>query len=221
MRRFTFVVTALRMQLAQSPALMWLGVVGLVLALVCAGAALVRGTEIGPEGHLLDTATFNAALGFFMVTLAVLAPGVPWAPRGRRVWTGFLVGLTLYAYAIETLQAYRGLDPRFSRVGGPLDQAAGGVFFLVALAIMLCFTILAVKYLRAPATPLAVAVRYGATASGVAFGVGIWMSVVTRGRVVPDAGNLLVVHALGFHGYRVNLRNLMRCGRSAAAPSRR
>jgi hypothetical protein len=108
-------------------------------------------------------------------------------------------------------------------VAGPLDQAAGGVFFLVALAIMLCFTILAVKYLRAPATPLAVAVRYGATASRGAFGVGIWMSVVTRGRVVPDAGNLLVVHALGLHGLQMvpGVALLLRWADTAQSVARR
>ena len=200
MKRAAFIATALRTQLAKWPALTLLGLAGLALAAICLAAALIRGVEISPEGNLLDTATFDAALGFFMLTLAVLASGIPWRSRERRVWTSLLIGLTLYAYAIETVQAFRGLDPRFSRVAGSIDQAAGGIFFLVALAIMLCFTTVAVKYFLAPATPLTVGVRYGALASWVAFGVGIWMSLVTRGRVVPEAGNLLVVHALGFHG---------------------
>ena len=200
MKRVAFIVTALRTQFAQWPALTLSGLIGLALAVMCLGAALIRGAEIGPEGDLFDTATFDGALGFFVLTLAILASGVPWRSRGRRVWTGLLVGFTLSAYTIETLQAFRGLDPRFSQVAGSVDQAAGGIFFLVALAILLCFTILAVKYFRAPATPLTVGVRYGVLASWVAFGVGIWMSLVTRGRIVPEAGNLLVVHALGFHG---------------------
>lgn len=200
MKRLQFLADALRMRLAQSRALMWLGLAGLALGAGCALAALARGIEIPPEGNLVDTATFDAALGFFMLTIAALAPGVHWAPRGRRRWTGALVGFTCYAYTIETVQAFRGLDPRFSRVAGPLDQAAGGIFFLVALAIMGCFGVLAAKYFRAPATSVAVAVRYGAAASGVAFAVGIWMSLATGGRFVPEAGNLLFVHAVGFHG---------------------
>ena len=63
--------------------------------------------------------------------------------------------------------------------------------------------VLVVKYFRAPAGPITVAVRYGGAASIMAFGVGIWMSVVTQGRHVADAGNLLVVHATGFHGLQV------------------
>lgn len=107
----------------------------------------------------------------------------------------------------------------------PLDQAAGGIFFLVALAILCCFVVLAVKYFCAPTNSLTVAVRYGAAASFVAFGVRIWMSVVTRGRFVPDASNLLLPHAVGFHGLQVlpvllavPFRGAPLVGRLAAAP---
>ena len=47
-----------------------------------------------------------------------------------------MVGMIVYAYSIETVQAFRGLDPRFSNVAGPVDQALGGVFFLSAVGIM-------------------------------------------------------------------------------------
>ena len=200
MRPLTFLASTLRVQLAQSPALASLGGAGLALGLLCVAAALVRGIEIPPEGNLIDTGSFDAALGFLVLTLVLLASGVPWTSRGRRRWAGWLIGLTAFAYVVETVQAFRGLDPRFSSVAGPVDQLVGGVFFLTALGVLVCFSIVGVKYFRAPATPLSVAVRYGAAASWVAFGVGIWMSFVTRGRFVPEAGNLLVVHAVGFHG---------------------
>ncbi|MGH7563358.1 MAG: hypothetical protein ACREK5_02915 [Gemmatimonadota bacterium] len=199
-RRLEFLAKVLGGQLARSLDLTALGVLGLVLGGLCAAAALVRGAAIPREGNLLETASFDGAVGVFILTLAVLALGVSWTPRGRRVWGGFLIALTLYSYGIETLQAFRGLDPRFSRVAGPLDQAAGGLFFLAAVGIMVCFIVLAVKYFRAEPDPVTVAVRYGAAASLVAFGVGIWMSLVTNGRHVPEAGNLLFLHATGFHG---------------------
>jgi hypothetical protein len=195
-----FIADALRAQLVQFRAVAWLGLAGIALGGLCLVVALVSGVEIPPEGDLADTATFDGALGIFMLTLAVLAPGVRWSARGQRIWTRLLVAFVTYSYAIETVQAFRGLDPRFSRVGSPLDQIAGLAFLLVALGVMGCFTVLAVKYFRARATPVVVAVRYGAAASWIAFFVGIWMSVVTRGRVVPEAGNLLVLHAAGFHG---------------------
>ena len=198
--RMAFVTGAVRAGLAGSRALVATGLTGVALGAVCLGAALVRGPEVPPEGNLMDTATFDGALGVFVLTLALLVPGVAWTPRGRRRWTRWLVGLTAYAYTIETVQAFRGLDPRFSRVATPLDSAAGGVFFLTALGVLVCASVVAVKYFRASPTPLVVAIRYGAAASWIAFGVGIWMSLVVQGRFVPEAGNLLVVHAAGFHG---------------------
>jgi hypothetical protein len=162
--------------------------------------ATVYGVQVPPEGNLLDTATFDAAVGLFMLTVSALAPGVAWTPKGQKRWVRVLVVFTLYGYGIETLQAFRGLDPRFSRVAGPTDQIAGGIFFLTALGIFICFAVLAFKYWRASSTPVVVAIRYGTLASAIGYGVGIWMSLVTQGRVVPENGNLLVVHAFGFHG---------------------
>ena len=200
MNRFSFLMSALRERLAWSPALTKLGLFGVALGAACALFAVVRGPEIPPEGTLLDTATFNFAVGVFLLTIVVLASGVSWTPGGKRRWIGWQIGLTLYNYGIETVQAFRGLDPRFSQVAGGVDQALGGVFFLAAVALMVLFIIVAVKYFRAPATPIVVAVRYGAAASFVAYGVGIAMSVATQGRHVGDAGNLMLLHALGFHG---------------------
>ena len=114
MRRLEFLLQALGSRLVRSPDLTALGLLGLLLAASCAAAALLRGAAIPPEGNLLDTASFDGAVGLFTLTLAVLAPGVNWTSRGRRVWGGFLIVLTLYAYGIETVQAFRGLDPRFS-----------------------------------------------------------------------------------------------------------
>ena len=199
-RRLEFLVAALRPALAWSRPLNAMGVLGVVLGAVCLAAAGLQGAEVAPEGNLVETGTFNGSIGLFGLTLVVLAAGVTWSPRGGRWWAGLLAGASLYAYAVETVQAFRGLDPRFSQVAGPADQLIGGVFFLDALLILGCFIVLAVKYFRAAPSPLILAVRYGALASFVAFGVGIWMSVVTQGRHIPEAGNLLLLHAVGFHG---------------------
>lgn len=194
------VLRELRARFARWPVVTGLGLTGVGLGAVCMMALLVRGARVPPEGNLYETATFDGAVGIFFLTLAVLASGVDWTRVGRRVWVGILVPVTLYSYGIETVQAFRGLDPRFSRVAGPIDQIAGGIFFLAALVIMVCFIVVAAKYFRASATPVSVAVRYGSLAALLAFGVGIWMSVVTQGRQVPEAGNLLFLHAAGFHG---------------------
>lgn len=197
--RFAQIVDALRHQLALSPALTGLGFLGVTLGALCMVGAVIHGDRVHPEGSLIETATFNGSIGVFVLTIGVLLPGVRWTRRGRRVWIVLMVAAMVYAYGIETVQAFRGLDPRFSRVAGPVDQALGGVFLIDALFIMGLFTVLTVKYFRTPSTPVVVAVRYGTVACFIAFSVGILMSA-TNGRQVGEAGNLLVLHAAGFHG---------------------
>ena len=199
MTRLRFIVDLLRQRLAQWPALTAIGLLGITLAAICGTIALIRGPEIPPEGSLIDTGSFNSAVGFFSLTVAVLASGVRWRERGRRIWVRVLVVTTVYGYAVETIQAFRGLDPRFSRVAGPVDLVVGYVFGGTAVMIAICFTGLGIKYFRAIATPVVLAVRYGVVAAWVAFGVGITMSVV-QGRHLGEHGNLLFVHAAGFHG---------------------
>ena len=197
--RVAYILNALRSQLALSPVLTGLGVLGVAAGGLCIAGALIWGVAVQPEGNLIETATFNGSVGIFILTLAILLPGVEWTRKGRRAWTGTMVVMIVYAYGIETVQALRGLDPRFSSVAGPLDQALGGIFFLSAVVIMGLFAVLAVKYFRAPSTPVVVAVRYGGAACFIAFGIGILMSAIST-RQVGEAGNLLVLHAAGFHG---------------------
>jgi len=196
--RIRFVADALRAQLARLLPLNAVGLLGVILGGLLLLGALVRGAAVPPEGDLVDTALFDGSVGLFVITMALLAPEVSWTRPGR--WAGWLAGLTLFAYAVETVQAVRGIDPRFTQVGGAPDQIFGGIFFLAALSIMGLFIGLMVKFFRAPVTPLTLAVRYGAVAALLAFGVGIWMSLVTQGRTVAPAGNLLTLHGAGFHG---------------------
>ena len=187
-------------QLSREPRVAWLGLLGVALGGLCALVGLVRGFDVLPEGNLWETATFNGAIGVFHLTQAALAPAAGFTERGQRWWATALIVTTLYAYGIETVQAFRGLDPRFSAVAGPADQILAGVFFLDALLIMALFLILAWRFFSADVTPVRLAVRYAAAACVLAFGVGISMSIVTQGRMVGIEGNLLPIHAAGFHG---------------------
>jgi hypothetical protein len=196
--RLAFVIGALRSQLDRVPLLPTVGVIGVALGAFLLLASTVRGPLVAPEGNLIETATFDGSLGLFILTMALLAPQVEW--KNLRRWARYLSGLTLFAYTVETVQAVRGIDPRFNIVSDPLDRIAGLLFFLSTLAIMGLFIGLALKFFRAPASALTLAVRYGTAASLIAFGVGIWMSLVSQGRVVAPDGNLLTLHGAGFHG---------------------
>ena len=112
-----------------------------------------------------------------------------------------MIGLVIYAYAIETIQILRGLDPRFSSVATDLDRALGGIFFLSAQAILVSFLVLSWRFLRQPTAtnPLVLAVRYASVAALLAFAVGDVMSL-SGGAEIGAKGNWLPLHALGFHG---------------------
>ncbi|HET9948501.1 MAG TPA: hypothetical protein VFQ22_06245 [Longimicrobiales bacterium] len=185
--------------LEAQPTVAGLGVLGIALGTLCVAAGLVRGWEVPPEGNLWETATFDGGVGIFLVTLALLAPASGLSSRALRRWAAVFVPIALYSYGIETVQAFRGIDPRFSTVAGPVDQLLGGVFFGTALGVLALFLVLAWGYFRAPATLFRLAVRHATLASVLSFGVGIWMSVVTQGRTVGAEGNLLPIHAAGFH----------------------
>ncbi len=186
-------------QLGREPRVAWLGLLGVALGAVCALIGFARDFGVAPEGNLWETAIFNGSVGVFLLTQALLAPEAGFTRRAQRRWGTALIVVVVYAYGIETVQAFRGLDPRFSMFGGATDQILGGVFFLDAIVIMVLFLVLAWRFFRSEATPLGLAVRYATVACSVAFAIGIWMSVFLS-RMVGAEGNLLPLHAAGFHG---------------------
>ena len=190
--------------LRRHPTLTGLGVLGLVLAGVTSLVALLNGGwRLGAEGRLLEAAKFDVAVGIYVLTLALMLPFAPFTERGRRRWIGWMIGLSMYGYVVENVQAWRGLDPRFSTVAGPVDQAIGGIFFFTALGLIVLFGILVARFFRESALPdhpaLRLALRYAAGGAAFAFGVGVAMSLL-RGRVVAGTGDLMPIHAAGFHG---------------------
>ena len=199
MSRPNAVWSTLLAQLGKEPRVAWVGLFGVTLGAVCALFGLARGFAVPPEGNLWETAIFNGSVGVFLLTQALLAPEAGFTERGQRRWGTALVIATLYAYGIETVQAFRGLDPRLSAVAGVPDQILGGVFFLDAVGIMALFLVLAWRFFRVEITAFRLDVRYAAVACLMSFGIGIWMSIF-EGRMVGVEGNLLPIHAAGFHG---------------------
>ncbi|MGH9321971.1 MAG: hypothetical protein ACRD3V_19050 [Vicinamibacteria bacterium] len=183
--------------------LFWTGVLGLCLGVICFIGMAYHGLIVEPEGNLYKAATFDIAVGLFLLTLALIVRTAGFTPRGQARFHFTLIGLALFGYGVETIQIFRGFDPRFSRVASPLDQAIGGIFFLSALGIMVLFLVLMTRFFFRPTSGengvLVLALRYGAVASVLAFGVGIAMSVLGGPRV-GATGNLLPLHAAGFHG---------------------
>jgi hypothetical protein len=182
-------------------ALFAVGVTGLAIGAVGLVAIAVRGRIVLPEGDLVKAVSFDVAVGIYVLTLAIFFDAAPFTNRGRRLWRGGQVMLGLIAYALESIQIARGIDPRFSAHGTLLDKLGGPFFLLVATAILVLSVILFVKILRNRAAVdanLNLAIRYACGASLVGFGTGYLMSVVTGSRY-GVAGNILPLHAMGFH----------------------
>ena len=184
--------------------LFWLGAAGLALGAACAAVAMFKGSLlIGPEGDLSKAITFDGAVGIYLLTLGFFVPLANFTAQGLRRWLGWSIAVIIYAYGLETIQTLRGLDPRFTEIGAPVDKILGGVFFLVALGVLALFCILALKLLRRDVHGtdglLFLGIRYAIAASMIAFAAGVWMSAIA-GRRFGAAGNILPLHAIGFHG---------------------
>jgi hypothetical protein len=197
-------VELLKVRFGREPLLTGLGVLGLVLGAALVVLHVVRGGEpIPPEGDLTKPISFNIAVGLYLLTLVLWLPAAGFGRTGRAVWLGTTLVASLYAYGIETIQAVRGLDPRFSAVAGVRDQILGGGFFFSALVLIVLFLAIAWRIFRPDRAdaraPLLLALRYASGAVMLAFVAGLWMSAI-NGRITGEAGNLLPLHALGFHG---------------------
>ncbi len=192
-----------RVWLREERAITAVGVLGILLSALVLVVAAVRGPVVEPEGVLSKAISFDVAFGIYILTVVLFVPLARFPVRGLRRWRGVFVLLGVQGLAIETIQTLRGLDPRFSRVAGPIDNLVALSFLGFAIATMVMFWILAVRFFdqRRPAGEgvLALAIRYAVLASALAFVAGIVMSSV-QGRFLGERDNLLTLHALGFHG---------------------
>jgi hypothetical protein len=188
---------------AGEPGLFVVGVAGVVLAGVCLIAVAVRGRFIPPEGKMLDAATFCFGVGVFTLTVALLLPLAGYTATARRRWRRAYYVFAVYGLVLESIQAFRGLDPRFTEEGSQVDVVAGIIFGLTAASNTILFVLLGLRFFRsdvlADRAVLRLGIRYGVVAVAISFAVGITMSV-NSGRDIGEDGNLLLAHALGVHG---------------------
>lgn len=200
---FGDVVVSARRGFAREPGLTAVGVAGLVISFLSLIAVVVRGTFIPPEGKMLDAVTFSFGVAVFVLTMSLVLPLAGFSDRGRRRWRRLFYVFPVYGFVLEPLQAFRGLDPRFTEVGGAVDVVAGIVFGATAALGTVLFVILGLRFFRRDVLHddliLRWGIRYGVVAVWISFGLGIVMSVM-GGREFGEAGNLIPAHGLGAHG---------------------
>jgi hypothetical protein len=192
-----------RQAIREEPGLIAVGLLGLLLGVVNLVGVAVHGRTLPPEGKLLAAAAFTFGVGVYTLTIALLLPLAGYSPKGRRRWRRAYYVYPVYGLLLETVQAFRGLDPRFTEEGGTIDVIAGIVFGLTAGSTAVLFVLLGIRFFRTDVLDdrpvLRLGIRYGVVAVALSFAVGVVMSV-NGGRDLGDDGNLLLAHGLGVHG---------------------
>ncbi|MCF6411408.1 hypothetical protein [Pseudalkalibacillus salsuginis] len=182
--------------------LVFTGLIGLLLAIGIAAFILFRGSIILPEGNMNDAFSFNAAIGIFTLSIAAILPLARFSDRKRKTIRWLFIISILYAYAIETVQNFRGLNPRFSTEGSVIDTLAGMLFGVLSLMLVGLTIWLMIKFFRLKSPHgrpfLILGIRYAFLSVLLANLAGICM-ILLQGRFTGDAGNLIVLHGIGFH----------------------
>ncbi|MBO1512452.1 hypothetical protein [Metabacillus bambusae] len=176
--------------------------IGFILAAGIAIYLFFQGPIILPEGNAKDAFSFNAAIGVFVLSIAAILPFANFRERNRKMMRWFFIITALYAYAVETIQNFRGLNPRFSREGSVFDIIAGILFGVDSLVLVTLALLLPIQFFRLKAPverPLLIlGIRYAVLSVFVANLAGVWM-ILLQDRFTGDAGNLIVLHGIGFH----------------------
>lgn len=183
-------------------ALVITGIIGFLLSAGIAIFIFFNGPIIAPEGNVRDAFSFNAAIGMFILSIAAILPLARFGARKRKVVRWFFIAASIYSYAIETLQNFRGINPRFSREGTVIDIVAGMLFGVISLVLVTLAIVLMVHFLRMKQPherPLLVmGIRYAFLSVLTANIAGIWM-ILLQDRLTGGEGNLIILHGVGFH----------------------
>ncbi|WP_437389393.1 hypothetical protein [Priestia filamentosa] len=180
-----------------------ISLLGFVLGIGIALYIYIFGNVVLPEGNLERAFSFDVALALFLLSIAAILPLSGLSSRKRAAIRWFFIPAILYAYAFETIQHFRGINPRFSKVASnTVESITGNLFALDSLLIMIVVVLLAIPFYRKRQTnerPLVVlGIRYAFLSIMFSFAAGLWMSVL-QSRYIGETGNLIVLHGLGFH----------------------
>jgi hypothetical protein len=182
--------------------LVMISMIGFILAAGIAIAIFFQGPVILPEGNLGDAFSFNAAIGIFVLSIAAILPLARLEARKRKLVRWLFIVAGLYSYAIETIQHFRGINPRFSQAGSVIDMIGGMLFGVVSLLFVTLALLLMIQFFRIKypfeRPLLIIGIRYAFLSVLLANMAGIWM-ILLQDRFTGYAGNLIVLHGMGFH----------------------
>lgn len=204
-------------------ALVMLGLLGFVIAGCAAVFMFFHGAVVLPEGDIQNVFSFAAALGIFLLSIAAILPFAGFTVRMRKVVRWLNISAASYSYVIETLQNFRGFNPRFTKFGGPLDTLAGALFGVLSLCFVISGILLAVQFLKMKAPlsrPVLInGIRYALVSVFIANLAGLIMMSL-QGRFTGAGGNYIVLHGIGFHSLQTLLLPAWLLERSKLRPGR-
>lgn len=181
--------------------LVCLGLLGFVLAGVCAFYWLRFGAIVPPEGNLHRAFSFNAAIAIYILSIAALMPLSGLSKRGLKTIRWLFIGSICIGYVVETIQHFRGIDPRFSLVGTPVDYVLSTLFGIACITLVIVSVMLGASFFRSRAyskpSPFIIGTRYAFVSTMFAL-IGGLIMIGLQSRFVGE-GNLIVIHGLGFH----------------------
>lgn len=184
------------------------GFIGFIFAAICALFIYTNNHIVLPEGNIKDAFAFNAAISVFILSIAAVLPLAKFSHRWRKIVRWVFIVSSLYGYLIETIQHFRGINPRYSQVGGLIDLIAGMVFALISLGLVIFILLLTIQFLRIQSTPtrplLIIGIRYAFLSAIAGNFAGLWM-ITLQGRFTGEAGNLIVLHGVSFHALQTLL----------------
>lgn len=188
--------------------LVMLGLLGFVIAGCTAVFMFFHGVVVLPEGDIKNVFSFAAALGIFLLSIAAILPFAGFTARRRKVIRRLFIAAASYSYLIETLQNFRGFNPRFSKAGGPVDTLAGALFGVVSLSFVISGILLTIQFLRMKAPlsrPVLInGIRYALLSVFIANLAGLIMMSL-QGRFIGAGGNYIVLHGIGLHSLQTLL----------------
>ncbi|EFU39858.1 hypothetical protein PVOR_21264 [Paenibacillus vortex V453] len=182
--------------------LMLAGLIGFLLAGFCGIWVLLNGGPVAPDGDVSKAISFTAALGIFTISTAAILPVSGLRPRSKSIFRCCYIFLVLFSYFAETVQNFRGVNPRFVQNGSAFDVVIAISFSAVALLLLILYLIFGLQYFRKQAMKahpeLVLGIRYAMIAVLISFAAGIWISI-NAGRFTGIGGNIIWLHGLGFH----------------------
>ena len=183
-------------------ALVITGIFGFILSAGIAIYMFFRGSIILPEGNVRDAFSFNVAIGIYILSIAAILPLTKLNTAKRKAVRWLFILTSLYCYTIETVQNFRGISPRFSREGTVVDMAAGILFGVVSLVLVILAVVLAVHFFRLKKSSqrplLIMGILYAFISVLAANIAGLWM-ILLQDRLTAGTGNVIVLHGIGFH----------------------